>query len=198
MGTLAERIELRPGDALLVVDVQRDFLPGGALAVPGGDAVLAPLRECIQRFASLGLPVFASRDWHPADHCSFRAAGGPWPPHCVASSTGADFAHELELPGAAHVVSKGTTRDAEAYSAFAATALDERLREAGVKRLFVGGLATDYCVLASVLDALGNGYPVVVLSDAVAAVNVAPDDGERALRRMGEAGATLAPSTRLI
>jgi nicotinamidase/pyrazinamidase len=197
MQSSSERIDLQTGDALLVVDVQRDFLPGGALAVPEGDAVLQPLHDGIRRFVAQGLPVFASRDWHPPDHCSFQAAGGPWPPHCVAGSAGADFARELVLPGQAQVVSKGEQREREAYSAFAGTALDQLLRTAGVRRLFVGGLATDYCVQASVLDALGLGYAVVVLVDAVAAVDVKPGDGEAALGRMRDAGAKLGRSDAL-
>jgi nicotinamidase/pyrazinamidase len=197
MQSSSERIDLQTGDALLVVDVQRDFLPGGALAVPEGDAVLRPLHDGIGRFVAQGLPVLASRDWHPPDHCSFQAAGGPWPPHCVAGSAGADFAHELALPGEAHVVSKGEQREREAYSAFAGTPLDQLLCTAGVRRLFVGGLATDYCVQASVLDALGLGYAVVVLVDAVAAVDVRPGDGEAAIGRMRDAGAKLGRSDAL-
>lgn len=180
---------LRPGDALLIVDLQNDFLPGGSLAVADGDRVVAPIQGWIARFAAAGAPIFATRDWHPEDHCSFRAAGGPWPPHCVAGTNGAAFAPGLALPAGAVVVSKATRRDADAYSGFAGTDLDRRLREAGASRLFVGGLATDYCVLNTVLDALRLGYAVVVLTACVRAVEVAAGDGEHALAAMRAAGA---------
>lgn len=185
-------LQLRADDALLIVDVQRDFLPGGSLAVAGGDAVIAPLNDCIARFVEHRLPVFASRDWHPADHCSFRAAGGPWPPHCVADSPGAQFATALQLPPQTFVVSKGTASERDAYSAFGHTELQARLRDGHVRRLFVGGLATDYCVRATVLDALALGYQVVLLGDAVGAVDAG--DGAAALQRMQAAGAVLASS----
>lgn len=185
------------GDALLVVDVQRDFLPGGSLAVAGGDAILAPVKACLDRFVARGLPVFASRDWHPENHVSFHAQGGPWPPHCVAGTPGADFPSGLGLPAAGLLVSKGCSSDGEAYSAFDCTDLHRRLRALQVRRLFVAGLATDYCVLASVLDARRLGYGVVLLRDAVAAVDVNPGDGERALARMAEAGALAVDSVSL-
>ena len=180
---------LAPGDALVIVDVQNDFLPGGSLAVPRGDQVIAPLNRWIARFAAAGLPVYATRDWHPVDHCSFAAQGGPWPPHCVAGTPGAAFADALGLPSDATVIGKATRQDADAYSGFAGTDLHERLRHAGVKRLFVGGLATDYCVLNTVRDALGLGYGVVLLTAAVRAVDVRPGDGDRALAEMIAAGA---------
>lgn len=187
-----------PGDALLLVDVQHDFLPGGALAVPQGDRVLAPLQRCLAAFARQGLPVFATRDWHPAAHCSFTAQGGPWPPHCVAGSAGAAFPQALEWPPGATVVSKGTEAGQEAYSGFAGTELAAQLKAAGVRRLFVGGLATDYCVKSTVLDARERGFDVVVLRDAVAAVNVQPADGEQALGAMAQAGAALRDSAQAL
>jgi len=187
----------RVGDALLVVDVQVDFLPGGGLAVPGGEHVVAPLNACIEVFQARALPVVATRDWHPAGHCSFAAQGGPWPPHCVAGTTGAAFAHALRLPRSALVVSKGTAVDRDAYSGFAGTDLDARLRGAGVTRLVVGGLATDYCVLNTVLDARALGFDVLVLGDAIAAVDARPGDGERALQRMRAAGAHVVNSAAL-
>ncbi|WP_374690592.1 isochorismatase family protein [Accumulibacter sp.] len=183
---------LRAGDALIVVDLQNDFLPGGSLGVPHGDEVVQVLGECVRRFLARGLPVLATRDWHPVDHCSFRAQGGPWPPHCIAGTAGAEFARDLWLPPAVGVVSKATERDREAYSAFAGTDLAQRLRRAGCKRLFVGGLATEYCVLRTVRDAIGEGLAVVVLLDAVRAVNVQEDDGVRALAQMSELGARMA------
>lgn len=181
-----------PGDALVVVDVQRDFLPGGALGVPAGDEVVEPLNRAIQAFERAGLPVFYSRDWHPPDHCSFRAQGGPWPPHCVAGTAGAGFAPGLRLPLEPEVISKATTRERDAYSAFQGTTLAQRLKSAGVRRLFVGGLATDYCVKATVLDARAGGFDVELLGDAVRAVEVNAGDGERALQEMQSSGAKLA------
>ena len=182
-----------PGDALIVVDLQNDFLPGGALAVGRGDEVIEPLNRRLQAFAAAGLPIFATRDWHPANHCSFKAQGGPWPPHCVAGTPGAAFASSLKLPPAAQVVSKASARDQDAYSGFGGTDLRERLNTAGVRRLFVGGLATDYCVLNTVLDACKAGFEVLVLESAVRAVDVHAGDGARALEQMKQAGAKLIP-----
>lgn len=159
---------LRNGDALLIVDVQRDFLPGG-------DAVAAPLSACARRFAELGLPVFASRDWHPADHCSFRENGGPWPPHCVANTPGAAFATALALPPGTQIIDKATTTKRDAYPAFDHTGPDARLAELGVRRLFIGGLTTEFCVAARGEDALRSGYAVVLLPDAMRAIDPAQD-----------------------
>jgi nicotinamidase/pyrazinamidase len=180
---------LRAGDALVLVDVQNDFLPGGSLAVPGGDGVIPPLNGWIARFKAARLPIFATRDWHPPDHCSFQSQGGPWPAHCVADSEGAAFAPGLALPSDARVISKANRREADAYSGFAGTDLDDRLRRAGVNRLFVGGLATDYCVLNTVKDALGLGYRVQLLTDGIRAVDARPGDGARAMAEMLAAGA---------
>jgi nicotinamidase/pyrazinamidase len=179
----------QPGDALLIVDVQNDFLPGGALAVPRGDEVIAPLNQCIAAFTGRGLPVFATRDWHPANHCSFKERGGPWPAHCVQETPGAAFAPGLKLPAGAVIVSKAVSPTHEAYSAFAGTKLDTLLFGAGTKRLFVGGLATDYCVLHTVLDALRARYAVFLLHDAVGAVNLQPRDGPAAEAEMIGLGA---------
>ena len=186
---MADREHLRPGDALVVVDVQRDFLPGGSLAVPRGDEVVPILNRYIADFVAAGLPVFATRDWHPADHCSFRARGGPWPPHCVQESEGARYAPGLALPKSATIVSKDVEPDQNTYSAFEGGELDARLREAGVRQIFVGGLATDYCVLHTVTDGLARGYDVVLLTDAIRPVEVAAGDGARAEAEMTRRGA---------
>jgi nicotinamidase/pyrazinamidase len=182
---------VRPGrgDALILVDVQLDFLPGGSLAVPHGDEVVPELNRYIAVFRGLTLPVVATRDWHPPDHCSFVAAGGPWPPHCIAGSNGARFAPLLDLPCEARIVSKATTREKDAYSGFEGTDLDDWLKRAGVTRVFVGGLATDYCVLNTVRDALKLGYATLLLEDAVRAVDVQAGDGERAIAEMRGLGA---------
>ncbi|WP_420615835.1 nicotinamidase [Candidatus Palauibacter sp.] len=177
------------GDALLVVDVQEDFLPGGALAVAEGDAAIPPLNEAIRAFSKAGLPIFVTRDWHPPDHCSFVQQGGLWPSHCVAGTRGAAFPRALRLPASPLMISKATDPAAEAYSAFAGTDLAELLSDRRVRRVFVGGLATDYCVLRTVLDARAVGLDAVVLDDAVRAVDVEPGDGERAIARMRAAGA---------
>lgn len=185
------RVDWRSDDALIVVDVQVDFLPGGPLAVSDGDGVVPVLNAVARQFRAHALPVFATRDWHPADHCSFVAQGGPWPPHCIAGSAGARFAPGLRLPAGTCVIDKGTSSELDAYSGFAGTDLAERLRAAGVRRVFVGGLATDYCVLQTALDALRGGFAVCVLREAVRAVEVHPGDGEAALSAMAAAGARL-------
>jgi nicotinamidase/pyrazinamidase len=185
------QISLTRNDALLLVDIQNDFLPGGSLAVPDGDAVLEPANRLIALYRDDGLPVYASRDWHPPEHSSFRAQGGPWPPHCVAHTHGAAFADALALPEDAVIVSKATTRGEDAYSAFRDTSLAERLRAHGVDRLAVCGLATDYCVLNSVNDALALGFRVLLVVDAIRAVDLHAGDGERAIARMVQAGAVL-------
>lgn len=182
------------GDALIVVDVQNDFLPGGALAVPEGDRVIAPLNRCMALFQARGLPIYVTRDWHPADHCSFRAQGGPWPAHCVQGSPGAAFSPALEAPASAGLISKATDPARENYSDFEGTSLDGQLKTQGVTRLFVGGLATDYCVLNTVRDGLRLGYRVCLLLDAIRAVNVRPDDGDKAIAEMAALGAQLVSS----
>lgn len=186
---IGDGVHLQAGDALIMVDVQLDFLPGGSLAVPHGDEVVPALNRYIAVFRGLTFPIVATRDWHPPDHCSFKAQGGPWPPHCVAGSAGAHFATLLDLPCEAHIVSKATSRDRDAYSGFEGTGLDDWLRRAGASRVFVGGLATDYCVLNTVRDALRFGYATFLLLDAVRAVDVAAGDGARAIDEMRRLGA---------
>ncbi|MCR4299465.1 MAG: isochorismatase family protein [Gallionella sp.] len=179
----------REGDALLIVDVQNDFLPGGSLAVPRGDEVVTVLNRYLDIFAMQNLPVYATRDWHPERHCSFRAQGGTWPPHCVAGTYGAEFAAALQLPPAAVIISKAAAAEQDAYSGFQGTGLDARLHAANIRRLFIGGLATDYCVLNTVRDALRLGYRVLLLGDAIRAVDVQPGDGLRAEEEMTGLGA---------
>ena len=186
-----------PEKALLIVDVQNDFCPGGALAVPEGDTVVPILNEYARKFAADGNPVFASRDWHPQVTKHFQAQGGPWPPHCVADTQGAAFHPELKLPDQTAVLTKGTNPTDDGYSAFEAADptgrnLGDVLRKADVVSLYVGGLATEYCVRASVMDGLKNGLDVVVLLDAVRGIDVKPGDVARALDEMLRAGARTA------
>jgi len=180
-----------PGDAFLVVDVQNDFLPGGALGITGGDAIIAPINRLLGAWRKRGLPVYLSRDWHPPGHCSFAAQGGPWPVHCVAGTHGAEFARALAIAPDDVVISKATRPDKDAYSALDGTPLAQALRTRGIKRLFVAGLATDYCVRATGRDARAAGLEVVILVDAVCAVNVQPGDGERALAELAGEGCEL-------
>lgn len=188
-------LQLRKGDVLLVVDVQNDFLPGGALAVANGDAVIPVLNGCSEKFDHCGLPVLASRDWHPPDHCSFKAQGGPWPPHCIAGTHGAELAATLALPRHSEIVSKGRRRNREAYSAFEGTDLARKLKKLHCTRLFIGGLTTDYCVHYTALDALAAGLETIVLEDAIQAVDVQPGDGARAIAEIVARGARLARSS---
>lgn len=181
--------ELADGDALIVVDIQNDFLPGGALGVPGGDEVIAVIDEYVRLFASRGLPIYVSRDWHPPDHCSFREQGGPWPVHCVAGTRGAAFPDSLRIPADATIVSKATKPSQEAYSTFEGTDLERQLRQRSVRRVFIGGLATDYCVANSVNDARRLGFTTFVLEDAIRAVDVHPGDGQAACETMRQHGA---------
>jgi nicotinamidase/pyrazinamidase len=188
--------------ALLVVDVQNDFLPGGSLAVTEGDQVVPVLNRYIAYFRDAGWPVIASRDWHPPVTVHFQAQGGVWPPHCVMDTPGGAFAPELALPAQAIIVSKGMDPQADSYSAFEAVdpagrALAEVLRALSVDRIYVGGLATDYCVKASVQDARAAGFQTTVLLDAVRGVNVRPHDAEVALEAMVEAGSAFTTLRRL-
>jgi nicotinamidase/pyrazinamidase len=182
-------IEPRRGDALVIVEVQNDFLPGGCLGVPGGDEVIPVLNRYIALFHERGLPIFATRDWHPVNHCSFQMRGGMWPPHCVAGTHGAAFPAALQIPCETTIISKAATADEEAYSAFEGTDLCARLRDLGARRLFIGGVATEYCVLSTAHDASRLGFAVWLLEDAVRAVDLAPGDGARAIEEMRRLGA---------
>jgi nicotinamidase/pyrazinamidase len=182
-------MQLGKGDALIIVDVQNDFLPGGALAVPNGDEIIPVLNGYIKQFTTKGLPVFATRDWHPADHCSFKEQGGTWPPHCVAKTDGANLSKDLRLPKKTYIISKAIYADNDVYSGFGGTNLHAKLTEMGIKRVFIGGLATDYCIKSTVLDALNHGYQTHYLRDACRAVNVNPEDGSDAEKIMLRAGA---------
>ena len=189
-------------DALLIVDFQNDFCPGGALPVAEGDRIAGPINDLLDSFDL----VIATRDWHPTEHGSFQGIevdpatwrgadpASIWPVHCVEGTPGAELNPALDSAKVDVVIDKGQDPDSQGYSAFQDTRLGDLLREAGVNRLFVTGLATDYCVKNSVLDALRRGFDVTVVEDAVRGVDVEPGDSERALRNMEEAGAHLARS----
>jgi nicotinamidase/pyrazinamidase len=176
--------------ALLVVDVQNDFCPGGALAVSHGDEVVAPLNTLIKDFLARGDLVFKSRDWHPAVTKHFKAYGGTWPVHCVQHTTGAEFHKDLLDDPRIAIVSKGTG-DEDSYSAFDGTDLAAQLRERGVREVWVGGLATDYCVKNTVLDARREGFTVKVVAEAMRPVELNPGDGARAIEEMQKSGAEI-------
>jgi len=178
-------------DALLVVDPQMDFFPGGALPVSEGDAILPTVNQALRAFSDAGLPIFVTRDWHPADHCSFTDQGGPWPDHCVKGSAGAELHPDLEVPPIFSMVQKATTPDREAYSDFEGTGLAEALHRLGVKRVVVCGLALEYCVRAACIDAVEAGFEAALLTDGTRPVEVSPGDGERTLAELREAGVEL-------
>lgn len=179
---------LRAGDALVVVDVQRDFCPGGALAIERGDEVVPVLNRWIAAAERRGVPIYASRDWHPVRHPSFAELGGAWPPHCLQDSEGARFHDDLALPQAAVIVTKGTRFDRDQNSAFDGTGLVAELRRRGIGRLWIGGLAQDVCVCATVLDARREGFETVVIADGT--LPVTREGSTRAEDEMRRAGAS--------
>jgi len=179
-----------PKRALIVVDVQNDFCPGGTLAVPHGDDVVELLNRLIDEFLDRGEPVYKSRDWHPPTTKHFAAHGGDWPVHCVQNTKGAEFHPALRNDPRINVISKGLG-DTNCYSAFDETNLLAQLHQQNVEEVVVGGLATDYCVKSTVLDALKNGFKVKALENAMRAVDVQPGDGERAIEEMRNAGAQI-------
>ena len=181
--------------ALILVDIQNDFCPNGALAVTEGDLIVPIVNRLISRFPL----VISTQDWHPANHISFKAQGGPWPPHCVQGTAGAELHADLKTDTIALYFRKASSPDKDDYSEFAGKdeqgrSLDEVLKGYGVKKIYVVGLATDYCVLETVLDGLKHGYEVYAVTDAMRAVNVNPDDGEKALYKMVSSGAHLVTS----
>lgn len=194
---------MKMNSALLIIDVQNDFCPGGALAVPDGDRVVPVINRCIEVFSAQRRPVIASRDWHPEETSHFSQFGGAWPPHCVQGTRGAEFHPDMQLPERAIIVSKGMKPDRDDYSAFNATDptgtdLGQLLDELVVEHLYVAGLATDYCVKESVLEGLRLGFGVTVISDAVRGVDLSPGDSDRAMEKMVTAGAVVAASEAII
>lgn len=191
MNSLKKTIDLNLSskDALIIADIQKDFLPKGALPVKEGDQIIPALNEYTKIFKNGKAKIFASRDWHPSNHISFVQQGGPWPPHCVQETEGAQFSPDLKLPEGTTVISKATDPKKEAYSVFDGTDLDNQLKKLGVSRIFIGGLATDYCVVNSVLDARKLGYEAIVLEDATLGINVNPGDVDKAFKTMAKNGA---------
>jgi nicotinamidase/pyrazinamidase len=179
----------RSGDALLIVDLQNDFCPGGALPIEDGDRVVPVANRWIEAAESAGVPVFASRDWHPVAHVSFEERGGPWPPHCLQDSPGAAFHPDLELPETVIKVTKGNRFDQDQNSAFDQTGLATELRARNIERLVVLGLALDVCVLATALDARREGFETVLVEEGCRPVT--PAGGRDALARMRAAGVTI-------
>jgi nicotinamidase/pyrazinamidase len=177
--------------ALIVVDVQNDFCPGGSLAVANGDEVVAPLNRLIKEFLDRGEPVFETRDWHPAKTKHFTQYGGVWPVHCVQNTPGAEFHADLSDDPRITVISKGIDEEADGYSAFDGTGLAHVLRDQRIEEVWIGGLATDYCVKHTVLDARREGFEAKALANAMRAVNVKPNDGAQAIEEMRNAGAEI-------
>ena len=182
---------LKLSDALIVVDLQNDFCPGGALPVPQGDQVVGVLNRWIRAAERVGAVIVISRDWHPPNHCSFETEGGPWPVHCVQNTPGAEYHGDLHLPLCALYVDKARDPDRESYSGFSGTGLSQALRRSGVQRIFIGGLALDYCVKTTALEGLAEGFEVHLILPATRAVNVNPGDGTKALNEMRSAGAMI-------
>jgi nicotinamidase/pyrazinamidase len=180
--------------ALLIIDFQNDFVPGGALAVEEGDEIAEPIR----RLADEVDVIVATRDWHPPDHASFETQGGPWPIHCVQGTPGAQLHASIDDLDIEAIVDVGRERDDEGYSGFENSDLARILRDRDVDEVYVVGLATDYCVRASAIDACREGFDVTVVSDAVRGVEVEPGDSERALADVAEAGARIASSSELL
>jgi len=185
-------ISFTPGDAFLAVDLQYDFFPGGSLGVPEGDQIIPVINQYIADAKKANVPIFASRDWHPKNHISFKEQGGPWPPHCVQNTQGAKFHHDIQLPDDIIVVNKAFDEKAEAYSALEGkTDKDNRpladvLRENNIKRIWIGGLALDYCVFASAMDAVKAGFDVHVLLPGTRAIDTQHQD--EVLEELTEAG----------
>jgi nicotinamidase/pyrazinamidase len=177
--------------ALVVVDVQNDFCPGGALAVADGNEVVAPLNKLMKQFLDRGEPVYKTRDWHPEKTKHFAIYGGTWPIHCVQHTPGAEFHPDLLDDPRITVISKGFDERADGYSGFDGTQLAQLLREEGVNEVWVGGLATDYCVKQTVIDGVRNGFKVKALADAMRPVNVNAGDGSKAIDEMKDAGAEI-------
>lgn len=185
----SEAMRLKTGDALIVLDVQRDFCAGGALEVADADKIVPVVNGLIEEAVAASVPVFASRDWHPPSHASFQEAGGPWPAHCVQGSAGAELHPDLRLPERAIIISKGAAPEHDQLSAFNATGLADRLRDLNVRRLLIVGLALDVCVRDSALDAIAEGFETHVRLSGSRAIT--PEGGRDAVENMRNAGVVI-------
>jgi len=186
------KLKITDRDALIIVDMQNDFMPNGVLPVPEGDKIIPTLNQYIQKFEEKGQPIFFTRDWHPVDHISFRGHGGIWPKHCVMNTEGAKFHKDLKIPADnKFIISKGTNKEFDAYSGFQGTILNELLKERGIKRLLIGGVATDYCVKNTALGGINLGYQVFILQDGIKGVDINVGDSQRAIDLLLNKGATL-------
>jgi len=172
--------------ALIVVDMQNDFMDGGVLAVPGSKSIVPTINLYMEVFHNRSLPIYATRDWHPQNHISFRERGGPWPPHCIMFTEGASFFNKLKFPKETEVISKAMKPDEEAYSGFQGTDLAIRLKKRGISNIFISGVATEYCVLSTAMDGIKNGFRVHLLQDAVRGIK--DRDVSSAMQRMKDAG----------
>ena len=186
---MENKISIGHKDALIIVDVQRDFLPGGALPVPDGNKIIPFLNDYIKTFKKLGSTIFATRDWHPPNHLSFKTEGGSWPAHCIQDTEGAEFGKDLKLPSTIRIISKGMNPDKESYSGFHDTKLADILIEEGISKVFIGGIATEYCVKNTVLDALKLKFDTILLIDAIRGINENPNEVQDAIREMLSNGA---------
>jgi len=186
------KIYITEDSALIIVDMQNDFMPGGALPVKDADLIIPTINRYIKKFREKGRPIYATRDWHPENHISFNTRGGPWPPHCIQGTKGAEFHKDLELSDDVIIVNKAYNPDRDAYSGFQETFLDIDLRRRGISRIFVAGVATEYCVKSTVIDGLNLGYEVILLIDAIKGVDLNLGDSEKAIEDMLRRGAILA------
>jgi len=182
------KIKILPIDALIIVDMQNDFMPGGALPVPNALTIISAINKYIELFEKSNALIVATRDWHPPNHISFNTRGGPWPPHCIQNTWGAEFHKDLKLPRNTIVISKAFKEDKEAYSGFEDTELDNTLKSRNIKRLFIAGVATEYCVKATAEDGVKLGYQVFLLEDAIKGIDSPPGSEEKAIEDLMNKG----------
>ncbi len=185
------RIKICKIDSLIIVDMQNDFMPGGALPIENALSIIPKINKYIDIFSRSGALIVATRDWHPPNHISFKTSGGPWPPHCIQNTKGAEFVSDMKLPRNTIIISKAVHPEKEAYSGFDGTELDSVLRSYNIRRVFIAGVATDYCVKATAVDAFKHGYETFVLSDGIRGVDIPKGSIEKAIRELLELGVIL-------
>jgi len=182
------QIKIGKLDSLIIVDMQNDFMPGGALPVENALTIIPKINKYIDIFSKNGALIVATRDWHPPNHISFKTRGGPWPPHCIQNTKGAEFVSDLRLPSNTIIISKAEDPEKEAYSGFDGTELNNILKKYGIRRVFIAGVATDYCVKATAIDAFRYGYETFVLSDGIKVVDIPKGSVEKAIKELLELG----------